>query len=596
MPKRLRFGTVPVGFAAASLVLLLTACDGSRDLSRKQTSTPPFILLDNAEAGIEFLHFNGASGRLYMAEILGAGVALIDYDNDGDLDVYLVQGNTLMATPGGSRGSGSDGVARSDRLYRNNLEIREDGSRRLRFADVTEASGIVAEGYGMGVATGDFDNDGWQDLYVTNLGPNQLWRNAGDGTFEDVTESAGVAGDGSWSTSAAFLDIDGDQLPDLYVANYVVENLTEPRRCYARNSAPDYCPPKSYLPRPNQLYRNLGGGEFLEVSAASGVGSVAAASLGVMAADFNQDGRVDIFVANDGMDNELWINEGNNTFREQGLLSGVAVNGAGEKEASMGVSAGDFDGDGDLDLVMTHLSGETNTLYVNDGQGQFVDRTIATGLAAPSLPYTGFGAAWFDYDNDGWLDLLVANGAVSLYSNPVPADQATLAERNQLFHARGDGSFEDVTDRAGEALQQVEVSRGAAFGDMDNDGDTDVIITNNGGPVRVLMNQAAEGQLWLGLSLKEGQPGRYAQGASGIANIKTADGGMRKQWRFSATGGSYLSASDPRILLGLGASPRIEQLLVLWQNGDVEEWQDLPVNQYHELVHGTGKLVESSDY
>ena len=576
--------------------LSLSACDRSSDDLHEPQDQPLFTLIDTTDAGIGFSHINGASGRLHMAETMGAGAALLDYDNDGDLDLYLVQGNALSGNTENAHDTGLVDTLRSDRLYRNDLEVAPDGARRLGFTDVTDESGIVATGYGMGVASDDFDNDGWPDLYVTNVGPNQLWRNTGNGTFEDVTVSAGVAGESEWSTSAVFLDYDGDRLADLYVANYVAERLADPKRCYARNSIPDYCNPRSYPAQTNRLYRNLGNGEFSDVTATSGVGSVSAASLGVLAADFNNDGRQDIFVANDGMDNELWINEADSTFSEQGLQRGVAVNIAGETEASMGVTAGDFDGDGDPDLFMTHLMGESNTLYVNDGRGQFMDRSIATGIGAPSLPYTGFGTAWFDYDNDGWLDLLVVNGAVSLDNRPVTADRSPLAEPNQLFHARGDGTFEDATASGGPALQLVEVSRGAAFGDIDNDGDTDAVITNNGGPVRVLVNEAVgRGHHWLGLSLKEPGPGYYAPGARVVVELGGKGGETRALWRTASTGGSYLSAGDPRILVGLGTATRIERLRVFWPNGDIEQWEDLPVDQYHELEHGKGKAVAKDE-
>lgn len=582
--------------AAAGLSLLLPGCTRPPDDSDGQSAQPPFILLDTAEAGLDFSYINGAYGSLHNAETMGAGAALLDYDNDGDLDVYFVQGNDLRNWPGGTQDDGPTNMAHRDRLYRNDLEVTPDGTRRLHFTDVTDKSGIVATGYGMGVATGDFDNDDWQDLYVTNFGLNQLWRNAGDGTFEDVTAAAGVAGEGdAWSTSAAFLDYDGDRLPDLYVANYIAERLTDPKRCYARNSAPDYCGPDAYPGQTNRLYRNQGGGIFSDITATSGVGAVSAASLGVVAADFNNDDRQDIFVANDGMENELWINKGTGTFSEQGVQRGVAVNATGDTEASMGVSAGDFDGDGDTDLFMTHLTRESNTLYENDGRGQFMDRTIATGLAAPSLPYTGFGTAWSDYDNDGWLDLLVVNGAVSLHNRTVTPGRSPLAEPNQLFHARGDGTFEDVTALAGNALQLVEVSRGAAFGDIDNDGDTDVIITNNDGPVRVLLNQAPPDHHWLGLSLKEASPDRYALGARIAVELKGSDGETRQLWRTASTDGSYLCASDPRILVGLGMSTRIGRLRVYWPNGDVEQWEDLPVDRYHELGQGKGHPVAKDE-
>ena len=264
--------------------LSLPACDRSSDGSREPQDQPLFTLLDKTDSGIGFSHINGASGRLHMAETMGAGAALLDYDNDGDLDIYLVQGSALSGNTGNTGNAHDTGlvdILSSDRLYRNDLEVAPDGTRRLGFTDVTNESGITATGYGMGVASDDFDNDGWPDLYVTNVGPNQLWRITGNGRFEDVTVSAGVAGEGEWSTSAVFLDYDGDRMADLYVANYIAERLADPKRCYARNSIPDYCNPRSYPAQTNRLYRNLGGGEFSDVTATSGVGSVSAASLGL---------------------------------------------------------------------------------------------------------------------------------------------------------------------------------------------------------------------------------------------------------------------------------------------------------------------------
>lgn len=528
-----------------------------------------------------------------MYEIFGPGAALFDYDNDGDLDVYFVQGGSLKNADAASRVEES-----SDRLFRNDLPPGGGTAGVLRFTDVTQLAGIRSTGYGMGVATGDFDGDGWTDLYVTNFGPNTLWRNMGNGSFEDVTQAAGVAGNGSWSTSALMIDVDSDGWQDLFVANYVAEDPANPRQCSAPNSARDYCSPLNYPAVPNRLYRNTGKGTFVDASETSGIAALAGTSLGVVADDFDGDGLIDLFVANDAMDNELWINRGALEFSERALMYGAAVNGNGEPEAGMGVTAGDYDGDGDADLFLTHLKGETNTLYVNDGRGRFTDRTTEAGLGSPSLPYTGFATGWFDVDNDGWLDLFIANGAVRNYGKPMTGEGSPLAERNQLFRSRGDGSFvemlpSDSRPASESALGRVDISRGTAFGDIDNDGDTDLLVTNNNGPARLLINEYAGGH-WLGLSFRKLAAGASVSGVRVIIDIATARNETRRLWRTATTHGSYLSAHDPRILVGVGAETKIDRVQVVWPDGLVEHWRHLEVDRYHELVHGSGSSSENN--
>ncbi len=356
-------------------------------------------LFVEAGGGPAFTHFNGMSGELYFPEMMGSGAALFDYDGDGDLDAYLVQG--VMLGPGKSLADAvfppPAGEALVDRLFRNDTGA-EGADAAPRFVDVTASSGLAADGYGMGVAAGDYDGDGQVDLYVTNFGANQLWRNTGDGRFEDVTASAGV-GDERWSVSAAWVDYDRDGDLDLYVGNYVRYTFDNAKPCRSSTSARDYCSPLVYKPDVDTLYRNEGDGRFTDVSAAAGVRKKFGGALGVVVGDFDADGWPDIYVANDGVANQLWMNQGDGTFRDEAMLAGVGVNMDGSPEASMGVDAADFDGDGDEDLFMTHLARETNTLYINDGEGWFEDRTLAMGLANPSFQYTGFGTAWFDYDN-----------------------------------------------------------------------------------------------------------------------------------------------------------------------------------------------------
>jgi len=524
------------------------------------------------------------SGELYLAEIMGAGAALFDYDNDGDLDVYLVQGG--MLGPGKTLADAvfppPPGRDLRDRLFRNDLVVGEDGERRLRFTDVTEASGIRAQGYGMGVATGDFDNDGFTDLYVTNFGGNQLLRNNGDGTFSDTTEKSGT-GDPGWSVSAAFIDYDRDGWLDLYVGDYVKLDLAKQKHCYSTSSALDYCTPLVYEPTPDRLYHNRGDGSFEDASDSAGITQAFGAALGVVVADVNGDGWPDIYVANDASPNQLWINQGNGTFRDDAMMAGAAVNMGGAAEGSMGVDAADYDSDGDVDLFTTNLTAETNTLYVNDGQGWFEDRTITMGLAAPSNAYTGFGTGWYDFDNDGWLDLFVANGAVAIKALSNTSDPFPLRQTNQLFRSEAGRGFSEVTADAGPALRLSEVSRGAAFGDVDNDGDTDILVTNDSGPVHLLLNQTGSRASWLGLRVVD------AKGCDALgARVEIRPASDPPLWRRVHTDGSYASASDPRVLVGLGTRRASPTVLVHWPDDQVEEWRNLPLNRYSTLRQGEG--------
>ncbi len=539
-----------------------------------------------AKSGLDFVHFNGMSGQHYYPEVVGPGAALFDYDNDGDLDVYLVQGRML-----GSGKTTADAVfpprpgngPLRDRLYRNDLRVQPDGKRELRFTDVTEASGIRGDDYGIGVAAGDVDNDGWVDLYVTNYGSNRLWHNNGNGSFSLITESAGVD-DPRLSVSAAFLDFNKDGWLDLYVVNHVDFDIAAHKPCQARLGGSEYCATDMYAAVPGSLFRNRGDGSFENISKPAGITKVYGAGLGVVTADFNGDGWVDIYVANDGDPNQLWVNLGDGGFRDDALLAGVAVNMDGAAEAGMGVDAGDFDGDGDEDLFMTHDLQETNTIYVNDGQGWFEDRSVTTGLGAPSHPYTGFGTAWFDYDNDGWLDLLVVNGAVRSPDEASAADPYPLQQTNQLFANLGNGRFKEVTAQAGAVFAVSEVGRGAAFGDVDNDGDVDVVVANNSGPVRLLLNQVGNRHAWLGLRLLD-KAGRDALGARVVLRLDTG----RSLSRRVRTDASYASANDPRVLFGIGENAKVDHIRVHWPSGRVEDWSGLSIGRYTTLREGTGK-------
>jgi hypothetical protein len=473
----------------------------------------------------------------------------------------------------------------------------------LRFTDVTSGSGLRAVGYGMGVASGDFDDDGRIDLYFTCFGSNQLWRNVGsvgtggtggDIRFEEVTAAAGVD-DARWSTSASFADVDGDGDLDLYVTNYVDFRLENHRPCRSSGGRQDFCGPSAYNGESDRLFLNRGDGTFANGSGPSGVLSEPSSGLGVVAADFDRDGLVDLYVANDLRRNHLWRNLGRRDsiprFENVALEAGVAVSMLGRAQASMGVVAGDLDQDGDDDLFTTHLTGDTNTLYINDGAGSFVDRTAAGGLGAPSLELTGFGTALLDVDNDGTLDVIVGNGAVkAIQAQADEGDPYPLNQRNQLFRNRGDGTFVEISSQAGVEFARMEVSRGVAVGDVDNDGRSDVLLTNNRGPARLLRNQSDSGHAWLGLRLRLREGGRDALGAR--VAVHRADG--TTLWRRVATDGSYLSAGDPRLLVGLGSSPEVDTVEVIWPGGATEVWHKLEPGRYHTLVAGQGQSVPTS--
>jgi hypothetical protein len=542
------------------------------------STTAPIFHEIASEVGLNFHHFTGATGEYLMPEIMGSGAALFDYDNDGDLDVYLIQGTALergkkpLFPPPAAWKPGN-------RLFRNMLSQ----TGKLQFVDVTEKAGVGHDGYGMGAATGDYDNDGFLDLYVTNFDHNVLYHNNGDGTFADVTREAGVD-DARWSTSAAFLDYDGDGYLDLFVANYVDFTVKGNKRCYAPTGEPDYCTPMAYKAVPSRLFHNLGNGKFIDATEASGIGSFYGPGLGVLCADFNGDGRTDIFVANDTAANRLWINQGNGTFRESALEAGVAYNADGRAKAGMGVTLDEVDNRGTLTLLVTNLAREGATLFRGNGKGLFEDVTPQYGLAEPTFAFTGFGTSWFDYDNDGRLDLFIANGGVtiveSLRGGPYPYGQ-----KNLLFHNEGRETFRDASAVAGPAFQRTDVGRGAAIGDIDNDGAVDVLVTNNNGPVRLLRNDIGSKQHWLGVRLEGVRSNRFGIGAR-VAIVRD---GEEPLWRRVHTDSSYLSASDVRVHFGLGKSSDLRGVIVHWPDGSEESWDNIQPDKVVVLRQRSGK-------
>jgi hypothetical protein len=585
-----------VRFTVALLLVAIVGCRANRtpapSAGGKADELSPVNsigewFLDGSDAsGLDFVHFNGMSGAFYDAEIFGPGVGLFDYDNDDDLDVFLVQGRMLGPKPVSAAIFPPKTLPLRGRLYRNDLTANADGTRTVRLVDVTASSGINADGYGMGVATGDFNNDGWPDLYVTNLGPNQMFRNNGNGTFTDVSNQSGT-NDAGWGVSAAFVDFDRDGWLDLFVGNYLTYSVERDVDCSGVTGARDYCAPTEYRPQPDRLYRNRGDGTFADMTAAALVGGQDGPALGVATADFNADGWIDIYVANDGQENLVWLNQRDGTFRNAGVSSGAALSADGRPESSMGVDAADFDNDGDEDLYMTHWQGEKNTLYVQQSPGIFEDRTAAAGLTAPTLAPTGFGTVWGDFDNDGWLDIFVANGAVILIETLARAkDPFPLHEPDQLFRNLGNGTFQDVTLRAGRTLALPDVGRGTAAGDIDNDGDLDLIIGNNNGRARLLINAVKTENHWIGLRLV----GRDLNGRDMLgARVGIARSDGTTVWRRARADGSYASANDPRVLVGLGSAAGVSRVEVVWPSGRRESWVSVSIDRWTTLVEGTGQ-------
>ncbi len=545
--------------------------------ARLPVASEPIFVESAAADGLAFTHVNGAAGRYYLPEVMGAGVALFDYDNDGDLDVFLVQGGALEP------GRPGEASRPTSRLFRNDLTVTASGQRMLHFTDVTERAGVGVRGYGMGVAVGDYDNDGWLDLFVTSFGATTLLHNNRDGTFTEVTKQAGVA-DTGWSTSAAFFDYDRDGYLDLFVARYVDFTLSANKSCGDSAGARDYCTPRAYRPVPDRLFRNDGQGHFVDVSEAAGITRAYGAGLGVAVGDYNGDGWPDLYVANDGTPNQFWINRHDGTFVDEGLISGSALNADGNPEGSMGIASGDFDLDGDEDLFVTNIVGETSVLYVNDGHGIFDDARVRSGLGALTAAFTGFGTDWIDYDNDGLPDLFVANGAVNIVEaergEPFP-----YRMKNQLFHQGSRGRFEETSAVAGPAFARAEVGRGAAFGDIDNDGDVDIVVTNNNGPVRLLLNQVGAKNHWLQVRLDQRPGNRFAIGAW----VGVERSGVPTLWRRVRTDGSYLSASDLRVHFGLGSSSAITAIVVQWPDGQRERWTGIAGDRLVTLRRGTGR-------
>ncbi len=601
---------IVMSFVTAMLAFAICGCDrasappasgtpGARAASSSSESAGS-AWFENAtgESGVDFMHVSGHRDRFLMPEIMGGGGALFDLDNDGDLDLYLVQSGSLYE-PGAPYAA--------NQLYRN----RGDGT----FENITAQSGAGDTGYGMGCAAGDFDNDGFIDLYITNVGPNTLLRNNGDGTFTDVTDRAGVGHPG-WGTSALFFDYNGDGHVDIFATNYLNWSISTELDCYNHMGGKDYCSPQNYnAPAMEVLYRNNGDGTFTDVTVEAGLNAAFGTGLGCIAADFDNNGWLDLFVANDGMKNQLWANAGNGRFVDVALRAGCAVDMDGMEKAGMGVHVADLDDDGDEDIIVCNLNQQSDSLYRNDS-GYFSDVTAIAGLGAASRPFTRFGMAWHDFDHDGLLDLYQVNGRVmqqaELYhangtrnlvrqsvegaSSPNVSVTARAnvidpyAEPNLLFRGVAMLKFEEVQPRGGTESLIASTGRAGIFGDIDNDGDIDIVTVNRDGPAHVLRNIAADhsGNHWITFMLKNEQ-GRVIHHA--VVSVALGD---RRIYRESRSGYSYLAANDPRINIGLGDADRATGVVVRWPDGSIETFGDFPADQIVTLTKGAGTPQRAS--
>ncbi len=515
------------------------------------------------EAGIDWVHKNGATPERYLIETMGGGAAFLDYDNDGLFDIYLVNS--------GSHARSTSPSTVTNALYRN----QGDGT----FKNVTEQAGVAGGGYGMGVAVADYDNDGWSDIYVTNFGPNVLYRNRGDGSFENRTAQAGVSVD-KWSSSAAFFDLDNDGDLDLFVCVYLDWNYEKNIYCGDKAEGQrSYCHPTYFGGISSVLFENQGDGTFQDISEKAGV-HIEAKALGVVTGDVDDDGDADLYVANDTLANHLYINNGDRTFEEIGLMAEVAYGSAVKPESGMGTDLGDFDGDGRLDLIVTNIDYEMNNLYRNAGDGFFDDVTIRTGLGQVALPYSGFGVRFLDYDNDGDLDLSILNGHVipniAHYKSNIEYAEPPLLLENR------EGKFVDVSENSGEVFQRKLVGRSLASADFDNDGDPDLLVVSNDSPAVLLRNDGGDRGHWIGLHLVGSRGNRDAVGARVIVSTD-----QRRLVRERTGGGSYQAAHDPRLLFGLLEGEKIESVEIRWPGGPAQTIEPPRIRTYTTVTESS---------
>lgn len=554
---------------AAALVLLVAF--GCSESKPRPTKKPPVGISDcpiqlrdvTRQTGISFIHTDGHSGQYYIVETITAGIALLDYDGDGLIDIYFLNGAPLkgLVTPTIPRNA----------LYRN------EGN--WHFRDVTQEAGVGNPGFGLGVAVADYDNDGDPDIYVNNYGPNVLYRNEGDGTFTDATSTAAVGG-GNWvGAGACFVDADGDGRLDLYVGNYV--NFTyENHVVHGRQGFKEYVGPRDYQPVPDLLFHNNGDGTFTGISAQSGVTSAAGTSMGIVSADYDNDGDSDIFVLNDVSGNFFFVNDAKGHFEESGVLNGTAYNMYGDELGSMGVDCGDYDNDGYLDFLMTSYQSQLPVLYRNLGNGQFVDATLTTKAGQGAFPYVNWGVGMVDFDNDSHLDLFMACG--HLQDKVDHYDNSTGYEvRNIVLMNDGTGKFEDVSTRCGDGLAPKRSSRGAGFDDLDNDGDIDIVVLNSRREPTIIKNVSSRPNHWLQICLRGTKSNR-----DGVGSQVRVTAGKVKRLDEVHSGRGYQSSYGTRLQFGLGDQNRVDRIEVRWLGGGVDVLQSIPADQCITIVEG----------
>ena len=561
---------------SAAAIVLCTGCEQSspgtsagqtQPTSMTDGAGPPWFEEVAAARGISFELVSGHAEKFLMPEIMCGGAALFDMDNDGDLDAYLVQGGSL---------TDSIQPAPRNQLFRN----EGDGT----FTDVSNGSGADDPGYGMGVACGDIDNDGDVDLYITNVGPNVLLRNDGHGAFTDVTDAAHVGHPG-WGASAAFFDSNKDGWLDLIVTNYLNWSIATELDCYNNMGGPDYCSPQNYnAPAMDTLYRNNGDGTFTDITEPSGLGTRFGTGLGVACGDFDGNGWLDIFIANDGMEDRLWLNQAG-SFKDQASSYQCAFDQEGKAKAGMGVTVADIDDDLDLDLLVCNLNGESDSFFLNKSGRYFEDKTVIAGLGSVSRPLTRFGMGWIDFDNDTWLDLYQANGRVMLQSVRYADD--LYAEPNVLKRGVPNAiRFEEVKPRGGTKVLLSATSRAAAFGDVDNDGGIDILIVNRDGPAHLLRNIAPKRGHWIGFRVLNEHGG---DALNATISLQVGDRTVHRDVRAAY---SYLASNDPRVHFGLGDQSRVDAITVQWPDGAKEQFGPFSGGDYHVIRRGSGAGVQ----
>jgi len=515
-------------------------------------------------AGIRFVHNSGATGKRYLPETLGAGVAFIDYDNDGWQDILFANGADWPDAPK---------HASTLKLYHNN--------RNGTFTDVTQNSGLAISMYGMGIAVGDYDNDGYDDVFVTAVGQSRLFHNNGNGTFTDVTQKAGMGGVQEFSTSAAWVDYDRDGKLDLIVANYVQWSPKQDIYCSIDGKRKSYCTPESYKGASIRVWHNLGNGKFEDATAKLGLLDVTSKTLGIAVLDYNNDGFPDFVISNDTQPNKLYVNDKGTHFSELAVTAGIAYSEEGLARAGMGVDAADYDRSGNPSILISNFSNQMLSLFHNEGHGLFVDVAPTSEIGRDSLLTLGFGCFFFDYDLDGWLDIFVANGHIEDQIENIQK-RVRYAEPPHLFHNLGNGKFTEVTERMGAEFARPRVARGAAYADIDNDGDLDLVFTTNGGPAQLFRNDTKDNQS-LRIKLQGTKSNR-----DGIGAVVRVQSGGSQQSLMMRSGSSYLSQSELVLTFGLGGSTKADRIDIEWPSGQRDTLRDVPANQMITVQEGSG--------